>query len=220
MTKKQKDLTINLLKGRIQIPERFSAGREVLSDPPSLALYCSAIFFSSVERSREKLDTSSRLARGCAGQERIRSEARALQPPAGARQCDRIGCLDTMAETKTVREAARHAGTVAGELVAGALLKREAAAGDTERLRKAFPEVERAWYLSGNPQYPADKFSERVEAIAEEAGPCPRPRECTSARKSLPPPVKNRHGKDPGMMDLRARLAQLPLDLAKATPTP
>jgi hypothetical protein len=68
-----------------------------------------------------------------------------------------------------LREAARCAGTVPGELVEGALLRR-AAVCTSPRLPKMITELEWALNLSENPQNPAYNFSKCTDDIAAEAG--------------------------------------------------
>ena len=130
------------------------------------------------------------------------------------------------AVSETVRRAALHTGTVTGELLA-----LQATFGDNrtglddvdtfaqeetkQALRWAFAKVETAWYFLEKP-----KFLVRVEKIADDpAAPAPRKQLATvvDRKRGLVGPAKrNAYVEDGCKMDLRARLSQLPLEMAKA----
>ena len=101
--------------------------------------------------------------------------------------------------------------TFNGEIVAGAL---------------GSAELEMTWYLSANT---ARKAEEKVDVSTRRTDPRPRrshrePRPRQGRGRPGPwgfmPVCRNRYLEDPFKMDLRARLSQLPLHLAKVNPKP
>jgi hypothetical protein len=112
-------------------------------------------------------------------------------------------------------------------------------------LARSFAQVETAWYFSEKPQDSA-KFLARVEDIADYCAGAerrhadkqredeerrkaellhggriaPRKQLCGNPQRHDPPSITNAYVEDRCKMDLRARLSQLPLEMAKATPTP